>query len=208
MPSVLGHSLVGVSIACVGLRAGRRGPSCVRAVLGVAIGLAGATWADLEGLGDALSRGMLQYASHRSALHSLSTAVVAGVVLAELAVWFRIWSRRYAYPIAVLAACSHPVLDWANGGWGVPLLWPLLERRFSSPWPVLGSPPVALWGTVAMKFLAWDLAVFLPVTIASALLCRARAANRNRRLRAVIALALCAFSLVMLAVSHYAARLS
>jgi len=205
MASPVGHTLVGATIAYVGLqtKASSGARSWRRRALAVGLGVLAASWADLEGLADTLTLGVFRYASHRSIFHSLPLAVVAGAFLAELGVRLRVWPRRRSYLVAILAACSHPLLDWANGGWGVPLFWPLSTARYASPWPVLGSPPLGLWGIVAWNFLLWDLIVFVPGFVASVLLCRARAGGTHRAFCVVVGLILSLFTVMMLAVSHY-----
>ena len=81
---------------------------------------------------------------HRGASHSLITALAIGLLSALVA-------RRFGWPVvrtavaATLALASHGILDaCGEGGRGIPLLWPLTDTRFMSPWRLLPDAPRGL----------------------------------------------------------------
>ncbi len=78
---------------------------------------------------------------HRGASHSLFTALFVGAVCGLLARTLKLPPLRTALAIAV-AMGSHGLLDAVGeGGRGIPLLWPLSDHRFMSPWRVLPDAP-------------------------------------------------------------------
>jgi inner membrane protein len=121
---------------------------------------------DADVVGVALGVRDLGHFGHRGASHSFLTAVAIGVVSG-------LGARRFGWPVvrtavaATLAVASHGILDaCGEGGRGIPLLWPLTEARFTSPWRMLPDAPRG------MNMLSWrgllDLAVefvvFFPLT--------------------------------------------
>jgi inner membrane protein len=81
---------------------------------------------------------------HRGFTHSLGFALAIGMIGILLAQRWRV-SKTQAFLWLSLCTFSHPLLDaFTNGGEGVPLLWPLLEQRFFSPWRPIEVSPVSL----------------------------------------------------------------
>jgi inner membrane protein len=118
---------------------------------------------------------------HRGASHSLLVAVTIGLVSALVA-------RRFGWPVvrtavaATLAVASHGVLDAiGEGGRGIPLLWPLSDERFMSPWRVLPDAPrgLKMLSRHGLIDLAIEFVVFFPLTAFA--LWPARGALRERR---------------------------
>jgi inner membrane protein len=118
---------------------------------------------------------------HRGASHSLVLALGLGL-LAALA------ARRFGWPIirtavaATLAVASHGVLDAiGEGGRGIPLLWPLSDARFMSPWRLLPDAPrgLKMLSRPGLFDLAVEFVIFFPLTAFA--LWPACAALRRRR---------------------------
>jgi inner membrane protein len=103
---------------------------------------------------------------HRGASHSFMFALFIGALGAMAA-------RRYGWPVmrtavaATLAVASHGLLDaCGEGGRGIPLLWPLSEARFMSPWRVLPDAPrgLKLFTRPGLVDLAIEFVIFFPLT--------------------------------------------
>ena len=103
---------------------------------------------------------------HRGASHSFFTAVAIGLVSGLAA-------RRFGWPAvrtavaATLAVASHGILDaCGEGGRGIPLLWPLTDARFTSPWRMLPDAPrgMSMLSWHGLLDLAIEFVVFFPLT--------------------------------------------
>jgi len=104
---------------------------------------------------------------HRGASHSLVLAVVAGVICALAARKLR-WPVLRTALIGTFAVASHAVLDvLGEGGRGLPLLWPISDIRFHSPWRIFPNSPkgLELLTRPGVIELAIELLLFLPITI-------------------------------------------
>lgn len=104
---------------------------------------------------------------HRGASHSFTVALVAGLIV-PLA------TRRLGWPLArtaiaaTLAVASHGVLDaLAQGGRGLPLLWPMSPARFHAPWRIIPDAPrgMRLISHYGLAELAIEFVLFLPITV-------------------------------------------
>jgi membrane-bound metal-dependent hydrolase YbcI (DUF457 family) len=104
---------------------------------------------------------------HRGALHSLTMAVVVGILCA-------IWARRAGWPVwrtalaGTAAVASHALLDLLGvGGKSLALFWPLSSTRVHSPWHLLPDAPrgLKLLTPLGLLELATEFALFLPVTL-------------------------------------------
>jgi inner membrane protein len=104
---------------------------------------------------------------HRGISHSFATALAIGLAVA-------LASRRLGWPLvrtavaATLAVGSHGVLDaFAQGGRGLPLLWPMTHARFHAPWRIIPDAPrgLHLFSQVGLAELAFEFVVFLPITV-------------------------------------------
>ena len=82
-------------------------------------------------------------------------------------------ARRFGWPVvrtavaATLAVASHGILDaCGEGGRGIPLLWPLSDARFMSPWRLLPDAPrgMKMLSRAGLLDLAVEFAVFFPLT--------------------------------------------
>jgi inner membrane protein len=103
---------------------------------------------------------------HRGASHSFIMAVALGLLSGLIA-------RRLGWPAvrtavaATLAVASHGILDaCGEGGRGLPLLWPLSDTRFMSPWRLLPDAPRG-WQMLSrhgLLDLAVEFIVFFPLT--------------------------------------------
>jgi inner membrane protein len=103
---------------------------------------------------------------HRGFTHSLVTALALGLLCG-------VFARRFGWPAvrtavaATLAVASHGILDaWGEGGRGIPLLWPLSDARFLSPWRFLPDAPrgLKLLSRPGLLEFAVEFAVFFPLT--------------------------------------------
>ena len=102
---------------------------------------------------------------HRGATHSLTLAVMGGIVVGLGARWFkRPVAKTMLLAIVVLA--SHGLLDtMTDGGLGIALLWPFSLTRFFAPWrpiPVAPIGPDFFTADGAMIALI-ELVLFLPL---------------------------------------------
>jgi inner membrane protein len=104
---------------------------------------------------------------HRGASHSLLMALAVAVAGGLLARRYG-WNGVRTMLAVMLAIGSHGLLDTlGQGGRPIPLLWPLTEQRFRSPWLFLPDAPRGL------KFISrhglldavLEFIYFLPVTI-------------------------------------------
>jgi inner membrane protein len=104
---------------------------------------------------------------HRGAFHSLSMALLVGLLCA-------LWARRAGWPVwrtafaGWAAVASHTVLDLLGaGGRSLELFWPLSSARFHSPWRFLPDAPrgMKLLSRRGLVEFATEFALFLPMTI-------------------------------------------
>lgn len=103
---------------------------------------------------------------HRGASHSFFTAAAIGILCG-------LGARRLGWPAvrtavaATLALASHGILDaCGEGGRGIPLLWPLIDARFVSPWRMLPDAPrgMSMLSRHGLLDLAVEFVVFFPLT--------------------------------------------
>jgi inner membrane protein len=154
----------------VGLLAGRLhggADTTPRASAGTLLAFAAlAELPDADVLGVALGFPDVGACGHRGASHSFFLAVAIGILAATLA-------RRFGWPVVrtavavTLTVASHGILDaCGEGGRGIPLLWPLSDARFMSPWRVLPDAPrgLKMFSRPGMLDLAVEFAVFFPLT--------------------------------------------
>jgi len=118
---------------------------------------------------------------HRGGSHSFVMALAIGLACG-------LFARRFGWPavrttVAVtLAVASHGVLDaFGAGGRGIPLLWPLSDARFFSPWRMLPDAPrgMQMLSRPGLVDLAIEFVVFFPLTAFA--LWPIRQARRRRR---------------------------
>jgi inner membrane protein len=79
---------------------------------------------------------------HRGYTHSLAFALLICLVVAGLT--YRYFQIRFLllWGFFFLATASHGILDaFTNGGFGIPLLWPLISTRFG-PWGPMQVPDI------------------------------------------------------------------
>jgi len=103
---------------------------------------------------------------HRGFSHSLVTALALGLVCGAFAHRFG-WPAVRTAVAATLAVASHGILDaCCAGGRGIPLLWPLSDARFLSPWRVLPDAPrgLKMLSRPGLFDFAVEFAVFFPLT--------------------------------------------
>ncbi len=103
---------------------------------------------------------------HRGFSHSLVTALALGVLCGVFAQRFG-WPAVRTAVAATLAIASHGILDaCGEGGRGIPLLWPLCDTRFMSPWRVLPDAPrgFKILSRPGLLEFAVEFAIFFPLT--------------------------------------------
>lgn len=155
MPSIISHSVVGLAAASTYVT-GKNVP--VRLWIMSAIC---ASLPDADVLAFKLGIPYEHFWGHRGFVHSLSFAVVTGVVFATiflirdrptLVKWFAFCGYFF------LVAASHGVLDaFTSGGLGVALLSPFDNERYFFPWTPIEVSPIGIrlffsdWGLQVMK---------------------------------------------------------
>jgi membrane-bound metal-dependent hydrolase YbcI (DUF457 family) len=169
MPSPVGHALGGVAVAWIadlvpGDRAWRRRAGGWLARIGGGATVACAALASAPDL-DVL------VGHHRTFSHSITAAVVAGIVGALVAV-------RIRRPVARLSLMcggawgSHLLLDWLGVDnyppRGIQLLWPFSDRWFISGWDVfVQTARVHIFTLNALivntRAIAWEVLVLAPI---------------------------------------------
>jgi inner membrane protein len=104
---------------------------------------------------------------HRGASHSLTVAVVAGV-LSALVFGGRGRSRLRMGLTAVATVASHGFLDaMTDGGLGVAFFWPFSQQRFLFPWRPIPVAPIGAAFFTHRGFAVFlsELAIFAPFLI-------------------------------------------
>jgi inner membrane protein len=185
-PVGAGHILIMASVGhlAVGLLAGRlhggaaAGPrprACTGALLAFA---ALAELPDIDVVGVAFGLPDVGDGGHRGASHSFVLALALGLASALVA-------RRFGWPFmrtlvaATLAVASHGVLDaLGEGGRGIPMLWPLSDARYMSPWRILPDAPrgLAMLSRHGLLDLLIELVLFFPAAAFALWPTRTRAA--------------------------------
>ena len=119
---------------------------------------------------------------HRGAIHSLTFALLAGML-----VWaWATWRRRPAFAIAVtgcLVVASHGLLDTlTDGGKGIALLWPFSNERYFAPWRPIPVAPIGarLFSTAGIRLMLYEALLFLPVFLVAGWPRRSAITHRNQ----------------------------
>ncbi len=141
MASPLGHVLVGVGLAVTVSQMMERRKSSVLC-MGAAVA---SIVPDLDWIGVIL--GLPTHRVHRRGTHSL--LVLGGLSAGAAWAWSRVRARDDLLLLAawVVALLSHPVLDLlttspgaAARGYGIPLFWPVSDRRWAVPQSMFNAP--------------------------------------------------------------------
>jgi membrane-bound metal-dependent hydrolase YbcI (DUF457 family) len=111
-------------------------------------------------------------AVHQGASHSVGAALIAGFVVAAVALVFR-WPRPSVLGLAAfLGWGSHIVLDLLNLDThppiGLPALWPFAGGHYKFPWPIFMDIGRTLdWKTVRHDALAlaWEAILLCPLLV-------------------------------------------
>jgi inner membrane protein len=181
MPTILTHAVVPLALG-IGL-----GTALVSRRLLVA-GIAASMMPDLDVVAFKLGIAYGDAFGHRGASHSLTFALLLGLVAWSLAPRLRA-TRLAAFLFVGLSALSHAVLDmFTDGGLGVALLWPFSAERFFAPWRVIEVSPIGLQrffserGMVVLQSeFVW---VWLPAMVVCGGLTLSRRQSSHRRPRA------------------------
>lgn len=126
---------------------------------------------------------------HRGFTHSLSFALLAGMLAATLAFpALQRFSRRWGVLVLFffLVTASHGLLDaLTNGGYGIAFFSPFDTTRYFFPWQPLEVSPIGVTGFMSLRGLRIVLNevfwIWVPVLIFLSLLARRRAAARRMR---------------------------
>ena len=137
MPTVITHAVVPLLL---GSASGRRAiPGRLLVLCGVA-----AMLPDLDALSFHLG---IPYGSpfgHRGATHSLTAAIIIGLLSMSLARWPGT-TRFRVFAAVSLSFASHPLLDaCTDGGKGVALLWPFSNHRYFAPFAPIEVSPISM----------------------------------------------------------------
>jgi inner membrane protein len=136
MPTILTHAVVPLAIG-LGL-----GPRAVPPRLLIA-GIVASIAPDFDVLAFRLHVAYADTFGHRGATHSVSFALLLGVIAALLAGRLRAPPWK-AFAFVGLCALSHPLLDmFTNGTHGVALWWPWSDERLEMPWHRIEASPIA-----------------------------------------------------------------
>lgn len=168
MPSSVGHALAGLAVSrLLGGRSHRNWPHVLLS-----------TAADLDIAAAVLRRKQVDYSYRRS--HSIGAAIAAGAAIGGAA-WL-LGSRFVPHAaIGVSAYASHLLLDYygKGAGSGLPLLWPVSERRFATDRPVFRTINTSrdhfisgLLTKQNLQRVGREIAIIAPAVIASGLLRR------------------------------------
>ncbi len=171
MPSPVAHALAGGLVAALPRAGLLRSPRALAAVL------VAANAPDLDFLAALAGKAMHQHFTH-SAAFALATALLLAPLLRS------VLSAGPAFALLALAALSHLGLDLVSFDQyppvGIPLLWPLSEARWHSPWTVFPGVAKATLAEIPslrnLRELAVELALLLPPALLALRLRRAREA--------------------------------
>jgi hypothetical protein len=130
---------------------------------------------------DLLLKRMIEGCPHQGPTHSLAAAVLAGALVAAVALAFRVPGAGRLGVAALLAWLSHVGLDWLSADTSLPIglqvLWPFSDAWYKTPVPVFldtwrsFEPRAVAHNAVAG---AWELALLTPLLV----LCWRHAAGR------------------------------
>lgn len=172
MPTILTHAALPM---IAGLAAGRQRISAPL----VLVGMVCAVLPDLDVIGFRLGIAYGAPFGHRGASHSLTAAVLLGLMAAVISPLLRSPGLK-AFLFVTAAAASHGLTDMlTNGGRGVALLWPVSDARLFAPIRpievsaigVAGIRSGSFWPTLASEFIWLILpAIFLAILYRRAVL--------------------------------------
>jgi inner membrane protein len=160
MPTVFTHAIVGLGLSEIVM-----GPSPPPLLWGLSMALAAAP--DLDILAFPLGIPYGSVFGHRGFFHSLSCALLVGLIVALLTYplfalpWWQLWIYFF------LVTASHGILDgFTNGGLGIAFFSPLDTHRYFLPWQPIEVSPIGMaffgrWGLRVLRSeLLW---VWLPL---------------------------------------------
>jgi inner membrane protein len=159
MPTGLTHAVVGLALSEV-----LTGPAHSPLFRGLSMALAAAP--DLDILAFPLGIPYGSFFGHRGFFHSLSCALLSGLIIALMTCqafalsWWQLWGFFF------VVIASHGILDgFTNGGLGIAFLSPFDTRRYFFPWRPIEVSPIgmAFFSTWGLRVLASELLwVWLP----------------------------------------------
>lgn len=136
MPSVIGHTIAGVSVGYA-LSPGNRGALYWPAVIALSI------IPDIDVIAFRFGVPYAHPLDHRGFFHSLAFAVAMAIMIAMIISWDEPLKERVRV-CGVLSAVAvlHPLLDMlTNGGLGIGIFIPFDMHRYLFPWrPIIASP--------------------------------------------------------------------
>ncbi len=106
---------------------------------------------------------------HRGFTHSISFALLAGILFSFFSAYFRV-SRGKIFGWIFLSTLSHTFLDsLTNGGLGVAAFWPLTSERFFLPFRPIQVSPIGIGGFLSFRGIiviaSEILVVWLPILL-------------------------------------------
>lgn len=135
MPTILTHTAVPLAIG-LGLGAN----TISRRLL--AAGVVASMLPDMDVLAFRFHIAYADTFGHRGASHSLTFAVIIGLLAMAFATQLKT-TRLRAFLFVCAACASHGLLDaLTNGGEGVALLWPFSDVRLFFPWHIIEVSPL------------------------------------------------------------------
>jgi inner membrane protein len=158
----IGHVFVGMAAG----RAYTKDPALAKKAM-IALSIV-SLWPDLDGLSFAFGVPYEAPFGHRGATHSLSLALVVGLLALYVAYREKLPRARTAIYAGVVAA-SHGLIDTMTygGGLGCALLWPASNERFWAPLRFIPISPIGLRLLTfrGFKVMAAEVVIFAPFWI-------------------------------------------
>lgn len=134
MPTIFSH--IAVPIAAK-VAAGAKIPTSM-----LLLGMLAAILPDFDGIPRQFGLRFEGIWDHRGFTHSIGFAIAVGMVgIGFASRWGIAWWKAWLW---MFVCCfSHPLLDaCTTGRYGVPLMWPLWDVRYNSPWKFIAVSPV------------------------------------------------------------------
>ena len=176
MPTILTHAVVPLALG-IGL-----GSGLVSRRLLIA-GVVASMMPDLDVVAFKLGIAYGDAFGHRGASHSLTFALLLGLIAWSLAPSLRA-TRLAACLFVALSTLSHAVLDmFTDGGLGVALLWPFSAERFFAPWRVIEVSPIGLQRFLSERGLLVLQSEFMWVWLPAMVVCGALFVTRREASR-------------------------
>ena len=137
MPTMLSHPAVPFAIAAMG------GKDRISPLL-LIVAVIASILPDIDVIGFRLGIPYHHWLGHRGFLHSISFAVLMGLIGMSFSKVFKV-KPLIVFLVLFLSTVSHGLLDAiTDGGLGIALLSPFSEKRFFFPWQPISVSPLSL----------------------------------------------------------------